>query len=107
MKAFKQQWNNWIKKLKSTKAFTLLEMAIVLFIISALLLIIIPNIGRHRESASDTGNEALQTVIDTQADLYELSENTRPDSLQTLHNGGYLTDDQLQKAQEANLTISR
>lgn len=96
-----------IKKLRETKAFTLLEMAIVLFIISALLLIIIPNIGSHRSTASETGNEALQTVVDTQADLFEIETGSRPGSVDALVSADYLTEAQGQQATEANITISR
>lgn len=96
-----------IRKLRETRAFTLLEMAIVLFIISALLLIIIPNIGSHRSTASETGNEALQTVIDTQADLYEIEMGSRPTSLEAMVSADYLTDAQAQQANEANISISR
>lgn len=94
-------------KLKDSKAFTLLEMAIVLFIISALLLIVIPNIGSHRSTASETGNEALQTVIDTQADLYEIETGSRPGNVDALVSADYLTEAQGQQATEANITISR
>lgn len=96
-----------IRKLRETKAFTLLEMAIVLFIISALLLIIIPNIGSHRSTASETGNEALQTVVDTQADLFEIETGSRPGSVDALVSADYLTEAQGQQATEANITISR
>ena len=95
-----------IKKLRETKAFTLLEMAIVLFIISALLLIVIPNIGSHRNTASETGNEALQTVIDTQADLYEIDRGSRPASIEALVSADYLTSAQGEQASKANLQIS-
>lgn len=103
----KEFFKNTINQIKDSKAFTLLEMAIVLFIISALLLIIIPNIGSHRETAADTGNEALQTVVDTQADLYEIEKGSRPSSISDLVSAKYLTEAQAEQANEANITISR
>lgn len=39
-----------MKKIKDEEGFTLVEMAIVILIIAALLLIIIPNIGRVTEN---------------------------------------------------------
>lgn len=95
-----------LNKLKDTKAFTLLEMAIVLFIISALLLIVIPNIGTHQDTAEGTGNEALQVVINTQADLYEIETGNRPGSLSDLAAEGYLNAAQLEEATNKGLSIT-
>ena len=102
----KEYFKKIINKVKNSNAFTLLEMAIVLFIISALLLIVIPNIGSHRNTASETGNEALQTVIDTQADLYEIDKGSRPASIDALVSDNYLTSAQGEQASKANLKIS-
>lgn len=102
----KEYFKKIINKVKNSNAFTLLEMAIVLFIISALLLIVIPNIGSHRNTASETGNEALQTVIDTQADLYEIDKGSRPTSIDALVSDNYLTSAQGEQASKANLQIS-
>lgn len=102
----KEYFKKIINKVKNSNAFTLLEMAIVLFIISALLLIVIPNIGSHRNTASETGNEALQTVIDTQADLYEIDKGSRPTSIDVLVSDNYLTSAQGEQASKANLQIS-
>lgn len=45
-----------IKKLKSKKAFTLIEMLIVLFIIAILLILIVPNITKNIDTAKDKTN---------------------------------------------------
>ena len=47
---------NIIKKLKNKKAFTLIEMLIVLFIIAILLILIIPNITKNIDTAKDNTN---------------------------------------------------
>jgi len=93
-----------IKYLKNNEAFTLLEMAIVLFIISALLLIIIPNIGNHQDTAEETGNEALEVTIQAQADLYEV-QNEDTATLESLLAAEYLTQSQFDQAVSANITI--
>ena len=41
------------QKLKDKKAFTLIEMLIVLFIIAILLILIIPNITKNIDTAKD------------------------------------------------------
>ena len=58
-----------MKKTKM-KAFTLVEMAIVIFIISLLILIIIPNVAKQRSNAENVNTQALQAELDTQAQLY-------------------------------------
>lgn len=45
-----------IKELKSKKAFTLIEMLIVLFIIAILLILIVPNITKNIDTAKDNMN---------------------------------------------------
>lgn len=91
-KAVKQFVNNS----KDSSAFTLLEMAIVLVIISVLLLIIVPNISRHTDSANETGDQALVQTIETQKALYAL-ENDGPASPEALQKAGYISQDQLNR----------
>jgi len=93
-----------IKRLRKNDGFTLLEMAIVLFIISALLLIVIPNIGSHQDTAESTGNEALEVTIQAQADLYEVQKDANA-TLELLLADGYLTESQFNQAVDANITI--
>ena len=61
---------------KKRRGFTLIEMAIVLFIISLLILIILPNIGTQRKHANTVNDKALQTQLNTQAELYMDEKNT-------------------------------
>ncbi|XIF20384.1 MAG: prepilin-type N-terminal cleavage/methylation domain-containing protein [Acetilactobacillus jinshanensis] len=58
------------KALKKRKGFTLIEMTIVLFIISLLILIIIPNISKSREHAQDVHSNAMVSVVQSQIDAY-------------------------------------
>ncbi|WP_286007010.1 prepilin-type N-terminal cleavage/methylation domain-containing protein [Ligilactobacillus aviarius] len=50
-----------MSKVKKVKGFTLIEMAIVLFIISLLILIIIPNINHQRKNAVNVNSNAMRT----------------------------------------------
>lgn len=96
---------DWIKKAvvvcKLDKGFTLIEMSLVLFVISFLLILFIPNLSGRQDGAAKTGNEAMETVILNQIDLYRMdNENKYPDSLTELKSKDYLTDKQLERANE-------
>ncbi|SFK08683.1 competence protein ComGC [Marinilactibacillus piezotolerans] len=90
----KQLKNKVQNTLKEESAFTLIEMTLVLFIISVLLLLIIPNIGSYQGTAQDTGNSALETVVQTQMDLYEMEKHAAPNTLEDLHGDGFLSESQ-------------
>ena len=55
------------QKLKNKKAFTLIEMLIVLFIIAILLILIIPNITKNIDTAKDKSSEAYEKTVQSQA----------------------------------------
>lgn len=52
--------------LRKREAFTLLEMSIVLFIISLLILIVLPNLTAQRKSAKRIHRDAMVSVVQTQ-----------------------------------------
>jgi len=89
---------NLMKKLKNKKGFTLIEMVLVLFIISVLMLIIIPNLSGKQASIKTQGNAALQTVVQAQADMYELDTGGKAATIAVLESGRYLTKNQSEKA---------
>lgn len=96
---------DWIKKAvvvcKLDKGFTLIEMSLVLFVISFLLILFIPNLSGRQDGAAETGNEAMETVILNQIDLYKMDNNNKyPESLAKLNEENYLTDKQLLRANE-------
>ncbi|MFC6323031.1 prepilin-type N-terminal cleavage/methylation domain-containing protein [Companilactobacillus baiquanensis] len=63
-----------MKKFKRTReAFTLIEMVIVLFIISLLLVLIIPNLGTQKNNAVKKTDEAFVTTLQTQVDMADPS----------------------------------
>lgn len=47
------------KQLRNVESFTLIEMLIVLLVISALVLLFIPNISRYRQSRRQTSSDAI------------------------------------------------
>ena len=53
-----------MKTLKTyqVKAFTLIEMLVVLLIISVLLLLFVPNLTKQKDSVKETGNAAVVKV---------------------------------------------
>ncbi len=57
-----------VKKMRS--GFTLIEMTIVLFIISLLILIIIPNLSNQRKHAQSVHSSAMTEVVQAQIDAY-------------------------------------
>ena len=52
------------------KAFTLIELLVCLFIIGLMMLLIIPNITKQRETAQNKADDAIVKVIKTQQEAY-------------------------------------
>ena len=78
-----------MKKKQKYAGFTLLEMLIVLLIISVLILLFVPNLAKHKETA-------IVKIVESQIELYTLEKNKTP-SLNELVNEGYITKEQLDK----------
>lgn len=97
-----------VRKL-SNKGFTLIEMIIVLFVISVIMLLIIPNISKNKESIDTKGNEAFVTVVQTQLDLYTMNEGeaglTNENTFSSLEDKKYLSEKQADQA-ESILTVT-
>ncbi|WP_416827213.1 competence type IV pilus major pilin ComGC [Ectobacillus polymachus] len=72
------------------KGFTLLEMLLVLVIISVLLLLIIPNIVKQRETVNNKGCDALVKTTESQVQAYQLNNGTIP-SIQALLDEKYIS----------------
>ena len=87
---------------KNKSAFTLIEMAVVLFIISLLILLIVPNLSKQRTHADKVNTEALQTELNSQAQLYADDKNVAIETVNVkmLENDKYLTEKQAEKMQE-------
>ncbi len=97
-----------MKKVKqlNQEGFTLIEMVMVLFIISVLMLLIVPNVVKQKDSIDDQGTEALVTVIQTQVELYELDGEEGAVSLSALQQQGYLSAKQVKQASAKSITIT-
>ncbi len=93
------------KKRRRKKAFTLIEMAVVLFIISLLVLLIVPNLSSQRTHADKVNTDALQTELNSQAQLYADDRNVAVEtvSVKMLEDDNYLTAKQAAKMKEKNL----
>ncbi|HEL2592796.1 TPA: prepilin-type N-terminal cleavage/methylation domain-containing protein [Streptococcus suis] len=86
-------------KLKK-KAFTLVEMLVVLGIISLLLLIFVPNLSKQKDAIQKKGNAAVIKVVESQMELYEL-EHDKEATVADLQAAGYITEKQAEEYAKA------
>lgn len=63
---------------KKQKAFTLVEMLVVLGIISILLLLFVPNLAKQKGEVKQSGDAAVVKVVESQKSLYELKHGKQP-----------------------------
>lgn len=93
--AFYKMKNQW-KPLRQyqLQAFTLLEMLLVILVISVLMLLFVPNLSKQKDRVTETGNAAVVKLVENQAELYELSQGSKP-SLSQLKTDGSITDKQV------------
>lgn len=87
------------------QGFTLIEMTVVLFIVSILSLLIIPNVANMRDSIDAKGTAALADVIETQAELYNLDVGEEAPTLVVLQDAEYITAQQAEEATARNITL--
>ncbi|HEL1584628.1 TPA: prepilin-type N-terminal cleavage/methylation domain-containing protein [Streptococcus suis] len=83
-----------------TKAFTLVEMLIVLGIISILLLLFVPNLSKQKDAIQKKGNAAVIKVVESQMELYEL-EHDKEATVADLQAAGYITEKQAEEYAKA------
>ncbi|HLQ40471.1 MAG TPA: competence type IV pilus major pilin ComGC [Tetragenococcus sp.] len=90
-------------QLKNKKAFTLIEMMIVLLIISILVLLFIPNLAKQKDSVASQGDKAIVKVVENQKELYEIEtgEKISDSNLDLLVSSGYLTETQVSQYRKA------
>lgn len=88
-------------KKKTAKAFTLVEMLIVLLIISALMLLFVPNLSKQKAAVDEKGKAAVVKVVESQMELYEMNHDTKP-NLSQLVSEGYITQKQADTYAKAN-----
>ncbi|MGZ1692934.1 competence type IV pilus major pilin ComGC [Staphylococcus argenteus] len=83
-----------LKVIKKAKAFTLIEMLLVLLIISLLLILIIPNIAKQTAHIQSTGCNAQVKMVNSQIEAYALKHNRNPSSIDELVADGFIKEAQ-------------
>ncbi|WP_395318731.1 competence type IV pilus major pilin ComGC [Fructilactobacillus frigidiflavus] len=91
--------------MKKRKGFTLIEMTVVIFIISLLILIIIPNLSSQKDHANSVHGNAMVNVVQTQIDAYEDEHSDSNVTFDKLVETNYLTKKQAKQATEEKITI--
>jgi competence protein ComGC len=71
--------------------FTLIEMLIVMLVISILLIVTIPNVGKHNSNINKKGCDAYVKMVQSQVEAYKMDKNKVP-TLEELKSEGYLND---------------
>lgn len=95
-----------IKVIKKRYAgFTLVEMLIVLFVISVLVLLFVPSLTNQRSRITESGNQAFIQVVQTQVELYQMNED-QPVTYSNLVANNYLSQEQADRAVELNLDLN-
>lgn len=95
-----------IKVIKKQYAgFTLVEMLIVLFVISVLVLLFVPSLTNQRSRITESGNQAFIQVVQTQVELYQMNEG-QPVTYSNLVANNYLSQEQADRAVELNLDLN-
>ncbi|MDF2945714.1 MAG: competence protein ComG [Bacillales bacterium] len=69
--------------------FTLVEMLVVLFIVSILILITVPNVTKHQSVIKTEGCKAYVKMVQTQVETYELEFGVKP-TITDLINNSYI-----------------
>lgn len=91
---------------KRVPAFTLIEMTLVLFIISLLILIMVPNLANQKKNAQSIHHSAMKTVVDSQVQAYS-SEHPKQKQITfaDLKREGFLTSKQVNQAKDQGIEI--
>lgn len=80
-----------MQSLNTERGFTLIEMLIVLFVISILMIITIPNITKNQSAIKSKGCEAFVKMVQGQVQAFEIDHNKWPANVDELKDGDYLT----------------
>lgn len=89
---------------KDHSGFTLVEMLIVLSIISVLIILIVPNLGKSNQEVHKQGCDALVSIVQSQVQLYYFENGDYP-NIDELVTGNYITEDQKECSNGKSLTI--
>lgn len=78
--------------MNNERAFTLIEMMIVLLVISVLLIITIPNITKHNSNINSKGCDAYIKMVESQVQAYQIDKKEKPADVKTLIDAKYLKE---------------
>lgn len=78
--------------MKNEKGFTLVEMLVVLFIISILILITIPNVSKHFATIDKKGCDSYVLMLNGQIEAYRINTGDYPASFEELFKEKYITE---------------
>ena len=90
-----------IEEKEKRNGFTLIEMLIVLFIITVLILIAIPNITKHFQSVDDKGCNAYVKMVQGQVEAYKIDKGIYPTTIEVLEAEHYLKEGSKEKSCKA------
>lgn len=93
-------------KKRKQKAFTLMEMVVVVAIIAVLVLLISPNLWTQKESATKKADEAFMTTLQTQVELYRSDNDKAPADFAEMKDKNYLTAKQLKQINDKKITLA-
>ncbi|RYM02194.1 prepilin-type N-terminal cleavage/methylation domain-containing protein [Sporolactobacillus sp. THM7-7] len=89
--------------LASERAFTLIEMMIVLMIISILLLIAVPNMMKSNKVVGDKSCDATVKMIQSQVAAYQMDHEGQIPTLQALKDEDYVNNIQCPNGNEVTI----
>ena len=95
-----------IRKQNNESGFTLIEMLIVLFIISILILIAIPNVTKHFATVDKKGCDAYVKMVQGQVEAYRIDIGQYPTSVSELENKEYLKERDSKACEGKTITIA-
>lgn len=90
---------------KNNSGFTLIEMLIVLSIISVLIILIVPNLGKSNKEVHKQGCEALVSVVQSQVQLYYFENGEYPSDIEDLVEEEFITAEQKECSNGKKLSI--
>ncbi|WAA10431.1 competence type IV pilus major pilin ComGC [Fervidibacillus albus] len=76
--------------MRTEKGFTLIEMMIVLFVVTILLLITVPNVTKNQQTISEKGCDGMVKMVEAQIQAYYIDHHSLPTSISDLVSNGYL-----------------
>jgi len=78
----------------SKKAFTVLEMIVVVMIVAVLFLLTVPNVSNVMDSVDNNACKAMTKVVDAAIVQFKLTYGQYPNSINDLVNAGFLDNEQ-------------